>query len=80
MYKRHYLDNADDLGAGMMDFDVITEQQFTDRAAFGAWVKALTTRSAGDRIASDEARFLDRSRTRVCAVFEANGGTAHLGM
>jgi hypothetical protein len=31
-------------------------------------IGAVTGATAGERVAADEARFLDRSRTRVCVV------------
>ena len=69
-YKRHYLKHADELNfqQASLDFDAITELGFPDRAAFLAWITAVTTGAAGERVAEDEARFLDRSRTRSCVV------------
>jgi hypothetical protein len=66
VYKRHYVQRADELnvqGAGL-DFDVMTELGFSDRDAFLGWLTAVTSGAAGERVATDEARFLDRSRTR----------------
>lgn len=70
VYKRHYLRRGDalNLGESHIDFDVVTEQAFTDRAAFAQWIAAVTNGDAGERVAADEARFLDRSRTRSCVV------------
>jgi hypothetical protein len=70
VYKRHYLRRGDalNLGEAKIDFDVVTEQVFTDRAAFHRWIGAVTQGDAGERVAADEARFLDRSRTRSCVV------------
>ena len=70
VYKRHYLQRGDavNIGEAGIDFDVVTEQVFTDREAFVAWVGAVTAEGAGERVAADEARFLDRSRTRSCVV------------
>jgi hypothetical protein len=70
VYTRHYLKRNDVLNVGdaSIDFDVMTEQAFTDRAAFQAWIAAVAAGGAGERVAADEARFLDRSRTRVCVV------------
>jgi len=69
-YKRHYLQRGDALNIGEagIDFDVVTEQVFADRAAFQSWIDAVTSGDAGERVAADEARFLDRSRTRSCVV------------
>jgi hypothetical protein len=71
VYKRHYLvrDTATNAGGGAaIDFDVVTELGFADRDAYTAWLQALTEGDSGARVAADEERFLDRSRTRSCAV------------
>jgi EthD domain len=70
VYKRHYLQRGDALNIGEagIDFDVVTEQAFAGRAAFESWIDAVTAADAGERVAADEARFLDRSRTRSCVV------------
>jgi hypothetical protein len=72
VYKRHYLQRGDalNIGEASLDFDVVTEQAFTDRAAFQSWIAAVTQGDAGGRVAADEARFLDPSRTRCCVVSE----------
>jgi hypothetical protein len=69
-YKRHYLQRGDSVNVGeaSIDFDVVTELQWTDRSAFYAWIGAVTGGAAGERVAADEERFLDRSRSRVCVV------------
>lgn len=70
VYKRHYLQrgNPVNIGEADIDFDVVTEQAFADRAALQCWIDAVTTGDAGERVAADEARFLDRPRTRSCVV------------
>jgi hypothetical protein len=70
VYKRHYVKHADqaNLRDDALDFDVITELGFTDRADFLDWISAVTSGPAGDLVAADEARFLDRSRTRSCVI------------
>jgi EthD domain len=70
VYKRHYVRRGDsaNIGEGAIDFDVVTEQAWADRDAFHAWLAAVTTGSAGRRVSTDEARFLDRSRTRCTVV------------
>jgi hypothetical protein len=70
VYKRHYLQRGDELNLGEanIDFDVVTEQVFADRDAFQSWIGAVTAGDAGERVAADEARFLDRTRTRSCVV------------
>jgi len=70
VYKRHYLRRGDaaNVGETDIDWDVVTEQVFADRAAFRSWIDAVRLGDAGDLVAADEARFLDRSRTRACVV------------
>jgi len=70
VYKRHYLQRGDavNIGEAGIDFDVVTEQVFADRAAFESWIAAVTAGEAGERVAADEARFLQSSRTRCCVV------------
>jgi hypothetical protein len=55
---------------GAVDFDAVTEQGFPDRAAFLAWIAQLSGPGVGKRVAADEAKFLDRSRTRAYVVEE----------
>jgi hypothetical protein len=43
---------------------------FPDRAAFLAWMAQLSRPGIGEQVAADEARFLDRSRTRAYVVEE----------
>ncbi|MFC0438335.1 EthD domain-containing protein [Kutzneria buriramensis] len=61
VYKRHYVERGDPLNIreDHVDFDVMTEIAFRDRAAFDRWLAALA--AAGARVPDDEARFLDRS-------------------
>ncbi|MFD5473185.1 hypothetical protein [Streptomyces sp. NPDC127105] len=47
-----------------MDFDVVTEMGWEDRDAFQAWMAAVSD----ERVGIDEARFLDRSRTRALLI------------
>jgi hypothetical protein len=49
-----------------IDFDVVTELVFPDRDAFVAWIEKLSV----EAIATDEQRFLDRSRTRAYVIEE----------
>ena len=72
VYKRHYLQRGDEVnvGEGTIDFDVVTEIAFPDRAAFEFWMRAVGTGDNGNRVAADEARFLNRSRTRACVVHD----------
>ncbi|HEX4248317.1 MAG TPA: EthD domain-containing protein [Pseudonocardia sp.] len=68
VYKRHYVRHTDELNLreSALDFDVMTELGFRDRDAFVAWLASVSSGAAGKRVAADEARFLDRARTRSC--------------
>jgi hypothetical protein len=72
VYKRHYLQRADrlNIGEASIDFDVVTELQWARRSDFQRWIGAVTTGTAGQRVVADEARFLDRSRTRASVVVD----------
>jgi len=72
VYKRRYLMPGEELTkeGGGVDFDVVTELGFPDRAAFLAWMARLSAPGAAEQVAADEARFLDRSRTRAYVVDE----------
>jgi hypothetical protein len=72
-YKRSYLVRHDDSNVddGTIDFDVVTELVFPDRAAYLAWGRRLSEATAGAPvIAQDESKFLERSRTRAFVVEE----------
>ncbi|HET6173311.1 MAG TPA: EthD domain-containing protein [Gaiellales bacterium] len=74
-YKRNYLVRGDEINAEdeSIDFDVVTELTFPDRAAYLAWGAQLEAASHGEPvIAEDEQRFLDRSRTRAYVVREVS--------
>jgi EthD domain len=68
VYKRNYLTRGDELNReeDTVDFDVITEMVFSDRADFLAWRGKLSVEAIG----ADEERFLDRSRTRSYIIEE----------
>jgi hypothetical protein len=53
-----------------IDFDVVTELGFTDRAAYLAWSAQLSKPGSGELIVADELKFLNRSRTRAYVVEE----------
>jgi EthD domain len=66
VYRRKYLLRGDELNRQedeTIDFDVVTELAFADRAAYLAWGAAVGAGDGAERVAADEARFLDRSRT-----------------
>lgn len=72
VYKRNYLVGGDEFNKEdeAIDFDVVTELAFPDRAAYLAWGAAVGMGAAGDQVAADELRFLDRSRTMAYVVEE----------
>jgi len=57
-------------GAAPIDFDVVTELWFADRAAYDAAMSVATREDVAARIAADEENFLDRSATRMFLVEE----------
>jgi len=69
VYKRRYVRQEENLASegGAVDFDVITELAFADREAFQAWMAHLL---ASGKVAADEAKFLDRAKTRAYVVEE----------
>jgi hypothetical protein len=72
-YRRNYLLRGDELNIedDSIDFDVVTELTFPDRAAYLEWAAQLSRSTAGEPIISeDEGRFLDRPRTRAYVVEE----------
>lgn len=72
VYKRNYLVRGDELNRedDGIDFDVVTELVFPDRDAYLAWRAAVGTGTAGEQVNADEARFLNRTRTRAYVVEE----------
>jgi hypothetical protein len=72
VYKRRYLVGGEELTkrGGAVDFDVMTELGFSDRAAFLAWLAQLSGPGVGEQVAANEAKFLDRSRTKAYVVEE----------
>ena len=68
VYKRHFVIRDDDRNQADqgVDFDVVTEVAFDDRESYDAWLAAVGEHGA--EVAADEAKFLDRSRTRVVLV------------
>ncbi|EMD26807.1 EthD domain-containing protein [Amycolatopsis azurea] len=67
LYTRSYLPETGERGFPA-DFDVITHMKFADEATRGAWLALVLADGSG--VAEDEARFLDRSRTRSWTVEE----------
>ena len=56
--------------AAPLDFDVVTELWWADRAAYDAAMAVALRDDIAARIAADEANFLDRSGTRMFLVDE----------
>lgn len=72
LYKRRYLTRGAEMesGNGSVDFDVVTEVGFPDRAAFLAWQAEVFKPGNAERVADDEARFLDRARSRSYGIVD----------
>jgi hypothetical protein len=70
VYKRRYVVEKLTSEGGAIDFDVVTELGFPDRAAYLAWMAKLSAPGAGEQVSADEAKFLDRSRTRAYVIEE----------
>jgi uncharacterized protein (TIGR02118 family) len=68
VYKRNYVVRGDEFNReeDTIDFDVITELVFADRAGFVEWVERLSV----EAISTDEEKFVDRSRTRAYVIEE----------
>jgi hypothetical protein len=66
-YARNYLPAAQDR-RWPADFDVVTHMKFADRGSYERWLRAVMAK--GSPVPEDEARFLDRSKTRSYAVEE----------
>ncbi|WP_438009694.1 EthD domain-containing protein [Sorangium sp. So ce321] len=72
VYKRNYLVRGDELNQedAAIDFDVVTELVFPDRAAYLAWAALIFAPGSGELVVADELKFLERSRTRAYVVEE----------
>lgn len=68
VYKRNYLVRGDaaNLESPAIDFDVVTEMVWEDRSGFDNWITTLGV----PEIAEDEARFLDRGKTKAYVIIE----------
>ncbi len=65
---------------GEMDFDVITEIWFEDRAVFEQVMQFAPRAALPDEVLADEERLFDRTRTRYAAVIEHDSDAASLGV
>ncbi len=71
--QRNYLVRGDELNTqedDTIDFDVVTELVFPDRAAYLAWGAALGTGAPGEQVAADELKFSIPSWTRAHIIEE----------
>jgi EthD domain len=68
VYKRNYLVRGDtaNLESPSIGFDGITELAWDNRSGFEDWITTLGV----PEITADEARFLDRSKTRAYVIDE----------
>ncbi|RVT89091.1 EthD domain-containing protein [Sphingomonas crocodyli] len=69
---RRYVRRFPDPLAGQVDFDVMMEMWFDDKASHEAALADLSNPDVAARIAADEAHFLDRATMRVFAVEECD--------
>jgi hypothetical protein len=67
-YLRRFVDHPP--GLPELDFDVITEVWFKDRATRDVVIDFNTRDAMPADVIADEHRFLDRTRSRFCAVEE----------
>jgi EthD domain len=67
-YVRRFLEPTPDIPE--MDFDVITELWFKERATVDFVIKMMTDDNIPADVIADEHRFLDRSKSRFHAVVE----------
>ncbi len=63
VYKRNFLIRGDEFNKedGAIDFDVVAELIFSDRAAYLAWADQLSKPGSGEQVAADE----DPSDSRI---------------
>lgn len=76
LYKRRYTrrGSGNEIRTAVVgpqiDFDVVTEMGFVDRAAYEAWWKEMTSEGVREKLVEDEGRFSDEGRTRIVVVEE----------
>ena len=76
-YHRNYVDRAGAYiypQAGPLDFDVVTELWFEDRAAYDKSMATAADPEIAKRIAEDEENLFDRGYTRMFIVDEKSSG------
>lgn len=72
-YRRNYIDKSTILASGdnpELSFDVITELWFKDRSAYEAQEDVMRSRDVRRQVAADEARFMQRDKTKMFLVTE----------
>ncbi|WP_317930096.1 EthD domain-containing protein [Halioxenophilus sp. WMMB6] len=73
-YLRRYLEPLPNPETGQClepEYDVITELWFNDEALFKGTVNYLSTHTMPDEVIADEELFLDRTKSRMTIVSEA---------
>ena len=67
-YRRNFLIHDDKLSrSDGIEYDVVTEIEFEDRASYETW-RAAFRGPSGHRVADDESKFLNTARIHVCVV------------
>lgn len=74
-YRRNYVDRAGafEFGGATIDFDVVTELFFADRAAYDSFAARCAEPDVARQIAEDEENVFDRTATRMMVVEEHGG-------
>jgi hypothetical protein len=75
-YRRNYIDLSEPFQrcAAQIDFDVVTEMEFADRAECQRWYDAFSSPASLARVLEDERQFLDGDKIRVSVVHVRGGG------
>ncbi|MGE0621519.1 MAG: EthD domain-containing protein [Pseudomonadales bacterium] len=74
-YRRNYVDPDVPAGGGAtVDYDVVTELVFEDRAALDAFWETIRRPEVIAAIRADEAKFLQSDRTRLIGVVQYDAG------
>ena len=69
-YRRNYINFGDPFlrNEEKIDFDVVTEMLFNDRAECERWFEAFGEPASLARVIDDESKFIDVATVRVCPV------------
>ena len=70
LYERRFVcrDELLNTNEAAIDFDVVTEIGFPDQAGYIAWRNLLYGATCRQQVVEDEAKFLDRARTKTCVI------------